>query len=127
MDRRKELKLEYKETFEPQAGVYQIKNTQNNKIFIGSTPNLKTLTGQRMQLMAGVYRNKGLQDDWNQFGEPAFTFEVLEVLRKKEDEIMDTKAALKKLEKKWLENLQPFGERGYNKAAPASVTPLTNV
>jgi len=44
MDRKKELKLKYKET-KPQAGVYQIKNTRNQKIFVGSTMNLKTLNG----------------------------------------------------------------------------------
>ena len=127
MDRRKALKMEYKETFTPSAGVYQIKNTQNNKVFIGSTPNLKTLTGQRLQLKAGVYRNKGLQEEWQQFGETAFSFEVLEVLKRKEDEVLDVKDALKKLEKKWLDVLQPFGERGYNKAITAYNKPMPKV
>lgn len=36
MDRKKELKQLYKET-KIEAGVYQIRNTVNNKVFIGST------------------------------------------------------------------------------------------
>jgi hypothetical protein len=39
---------------------------------------------------------------------------VLEVLKKKEDGFFDAKDSLKKLEAKWLDQLQPFGERGYN-------------
>ena len=39
MDKRRELKQQYKEIIHP-AGIYQIKNTANGKIFIGSSMNL---------------------------------------------------------------------------------------
>ena len=42
MERKKELKQQYKETA-IEAGIYQIKNTANNKVFVGSTKNFKTL------------------------------------------------------------------------------------
>ncbi len=106
MDRKKELKLLYKEK-EVQAGVYQIKNTQNQKVFVGSTPNLRTLNGRKFELKLGGHTNKDLQKDWNQFGEDAFVFEILEVLEEKEGEYFDVKDALKKLEDKWLEQLRP--------------------
>jgi hypothetical protein len=114
MERKEELKQLYKES-KTQAGVYQIKNTKNQKIFIGSTMNLKTLNGKRFELKMGSHKNKLLQNEWNEYGEDAFVFEVLEVLEKKETGYFDAKDELAKLEAKWLEKLQPYGERGYNR------------
>lgn len=98
-----------------EAGVYQIRNTANHKIFIGSTRNLKTLNGKRFALDQGTSMNKLLQEDWQKFGKDAFEFEVLEVLEKKESVYFNEKKALEKLEDKWLQELKPFGSRGYNK------------
>ncbi|WP_134703223.1 GIY-YIG nuclease family protein [Ammoniphilus sp. YIM 78166] len=114
MDRKKELKLQYRET-ETEAGVYQIKNTRNQKILIDSTTNFKTMNGKLLQLRLGSHLNRSLQEEWKQFGEEAFVFEVLEVLKKKEEGYFDAKDELKKLEQKWLDELQPYGERGYNR------------
>ena len=44
MDRKKELKQQFKEA-SVEAGVYQILNTVNNKVLVGSTLNLKTING----------------------------------------------------------------------------------
>ncbi|ERI09280.1 hypothetical protein HMPREF0083_02559 [Aneurinibacillus aneurinilyticus ATCC 12856] len=114
MDRKKELKQLYKET-KTQAGVYQIKNNKNQKIYIESSMNLKTINGKQFQLKMGSHTNKLLQKEWNEFGEEAFTFEVLETLKVKEDGYFDAKYELEKLEEKWLNKLQPFGEHGYNR------------
>ncbi len=115
VNRRDELKQQYKET-KTEAGVYQIKNIKNDKIFIGSTMNLKTINGKRFELRLGSHKNQMLQKDWNEFGEEAFVFEVLETLKIKEDGYFDAKYELEKLEEKWIDRLQPFGERGYNRA-----------
>ncbi|ABO50363.1 LuxR family transcriptional regulator [Desulforamulus reducens MI-1] len=114
MDRRKELKQQYKQ-MKTEGGVYQIKNTKNQKVLVIATPNLKTMIGRKVELRGGGHKNKQLQEDWNTFGEEAFVFEVLEVLEEKEEGFFDKADELKKLEKKWLEKLQPFGEHGYNK------------
>jgi hypothetical protein len=114
MDRKKELKQMYKET-PIEAGIYQIKNTSNQKVFVESTRNLKTITGKKFQLETGTNTNKQLQEEWKQYGKDAFTFEVLEVLKKKEEGYFDEKRELEKLEDKWLDELQPYGERGYNR------------
>jgi hypothetical protein len=113
MDRKKELKQLYKDT-EQTAGVFQIKNIQNHKIFIDGSLNLKSMNGQQFMLEAGNHSNKELQKEWLQFGKELFVFEILEVLEQKEGEEINPKDALKKLEEKWLGKLQPFGERGYN-------------
>ncbi|MGM0924435.1 MAG: GIY-YIG nuclease family protein [Bacillota bacterium] len=114
MDRKKELKQLYKES-KPEAGIYQIKNTKNGKLFIGSTLNLKTLNGKQFELETGSSTNKTLQNEWSTFGKEAFSIDVLEVLKRKEEGHFDVKHALKKLEEKWLNELKPYGEKGYNK------------
>ncbi|MGI2750880.1 GIY-YIG nuclease family protein [Bacillus cytotoxicus] len=115
MNRRAELKQLYKE-IEVEAGIYLITNTKNQKMCVESTMNLKMMNGRRFELNVGSHTNRVLQEEWKQYGEEAFTFEVLEVLQKKETESFHPKEELKKLEEKWLEQLQPFGERGYNRA-----------
>lgn len=112
-NKRKELIEEYKQ-IKTYMGVTQIKNKENGKIFIDSHPNLKnkwfTL---KMQLDAGRFANAELQSDWKELGEDAFEFEVLE--QKESDEMTDIRWEQKKILKPWLEKLQPYGDRGYNK------------
>lgn len=111
--RRKELMEQYKQ-IKTYMGVVKITNTANGKIFISAYPNLKNkwLT-IRSQLDMGMFVNSQLQRDWNELGEEAFTYEVLEEKEVKEDTY--TRWELKQMEKKWLEKLQPYGERGYNR------------
>ena len=113
LDRKKELKQLYKET-KTEAGIYQIKNIKNNKVLVVSTPNLKTINGKKMSMDLGSHINKRLQKELNEYGKDAFVFEILEVLEEKEDGYFDMKVELNKLEEKWLNKLQPYGERGYN-------------
>jgi hypothetical protein len=117
MDRKLELKRQYKET-KIEVGVYQIRNTKNEKILIESTPNLKTINGKLFGLERGSHTNKLLQSEIKEFGGEAFVIEVLEILDIPEDGYFDTKDALKKLKQKWLDKLQPYGERGYNTLKP---------
>jgi hypothetical protein len=113
MNKRKELLEEYKQ-IKTYMGVAQIKNQVNGKIFIDSYPNLKNkwLTLQ-MQLDMGRFANAELQKDWKELGADAFTYEVLE--QKDIDKVTDIRWERKQILKPWLEKLQPFGDRGYNK------------
>jgi hypothetical protein len=113
-DRRKELIKQFKET-KADAGVYQIRNLKNSKIYITSTPNLKTVNGARMILNSGTHKSRKLQEEWNKFGQSAFVFETLEILKEKEDGYFDKTFELKELEKKWLSKLQPYDDKGYNR------------
>lgn len=107
---KKELKRHYKE-MKKEGGVYQIKNKINNKILLLATANLKTVNGKLMQLRMGSYLNAELQKDWSHYGEESFTVEVLESISQQDDNF---KLKLEQLEEKWLEKLNPYGERGYN-------------
>ncbi|WP_445491647.1 GIY-YIG nuclease family protein [Niallia sp. 03133] len=113
MDRKKELKQLYKE-MPIEAGIYKIQNKQNGKVFIGSTRNTKTLNGVKFMLNKGGHTNKELAAEWKQYGEQAFTVEVIDTVKKKNDPYFNEKEELKKLEEKWLEELQPYGVRGYH-------------
>ncbi len=113
MDQRKELKRLYKET-PIIAGVFQILNKRNGKRFIASTRNMKTLNGLKFSLENGVYVVRELQADWNKYGADAFEITTLEQLKKKKEGYFDEKRELEKLEEKWLEHYQPYGEKGYN-------------
>jgi group I intron endonuclease len=111
---RKELNQEYMKHPKP-AGVFQIKNTANGKVLLGSSLNLEgPLNSHRFMLKIGSHRNKALQQDWNQYGEQNFVFEILETVTIKDDPNFNLRDELTLLEMIWLEKLQPFGEKGYN-------------
>lgn len=113
MDYKKELKLKAKEE-KTSYGIYQIKNRANGKMLIGSTRNFKTLNGIKFSLNNNVSTNKELQADWNEYGKEQFEFVELEVVDEKDWKGMSSKRILEKLLEKWLEELQPYGENGYN-------------
>lgn len=117
-NRRKELVEQYQE-IKIYMGVIQLTNTLNGKRYISSYPNLKNKWHTlQMQLDLGTYANPTLVADWKQFGQAAFVYEVLE--EKCTEDVNDVKWELKQMEKRWLEQLQPYGEKGYNRPARKS-------
>jgi len=114
MKTRHDVNREYKERKKP-AGVFQIKNTANGKVLLGSSLNLEgPLNGHKFMLKIGKHTNEILQKEWNEYGADKFVFEILEEVKVKDDENFNLKDELTLLEEIWLEKLQPFGERGYN-------------
>ncbi|MEJ2690439.1 MAG: GIY-YIG nuclease family protein, partial [Deltaproteobacteria bacterium] len=66
-------------------GIYRIKIILKDKIYIGIDTDLPAkINRHKAELKFGSHRNKELQQAWNKFGEPAFDFEVLDVLDPKE-------------------------------------------
>jgi len=115
LSRKEELKKAYKER-EPEMGIFQIRNIKNGKVFIGSSQNLPGMYNRySFQLKRGCHRNRDLQNDWNEYGEDSFVFETLDTLKAKTDPGWKPEADLDMLCELWLEKIQPFGERGYNK------------
>ena len=113
---RKEITREYKERQHP-VGVFRVLNTVNGKSFIGTSVNLPAmLNRQKAQLAMKGHPNRELQSDWNELGEESFIFEVLDTLtRPAEAPNYDPADDLKSLQALWMEKLQPFDEKGYNK------------
>jgi len=118
---KKELKNQYKQTLQP-MGIYQIKNLINGKIFIGCTKNLQgKINSYKFQLKQGCHMNRELQKDYIHFGEENFSFEVLDYLEPQEDPKYDYSEDLIVLEEIWIEKLQPFDDKGYNKNSKSTL------
>ena len=110
---KKAAKAAYKDSPRP-MGVFQIRNIVNNKVFVGSSVDLRAIFNRiRFQLCGGVHPVRELCSDWRHFGTAKFEFEVLEELVQDLAD-HDYTADLEALEDLWLEKLVPYGDRGYN-------------
>ncbi len=107
-------KLEYKLSHRP-MGVFQIRNTTNDKVFVDSSLNVPgKINRHKFALNAGLHQNKALQAAWIELGESGFEFETLEPVEPRDDQNYDYAADLVVLEDLWIEKLEPYGEKGYN-------------
>jgi len=114
MTDRKALLQAYKEK-KLRAGIYQLRNLRNGKVLVGSTTTLDTIWNSiHGQLKAGSHMAADLQVDWNAMGADAFAFEVLAEHEPAPDSPRDLRSELKDLEKMFLEEIKPYGDRGYN-------------
>jgi predicted nucleotidyltransferase len=111
--KRKELLEQFKQ-IKTYMGVVKITNKVNGKIYVVSYPNLKNKwLSIQGQLNSKMHINSSLQQDWNDLGPQSFDYEVLE--EKSTEDISDVAWEHKQMEKVWLNKLQPYGDRGYNK------------
>lgn len=114
MKTKKELKEQYKQQ-KFRIGVFQIKNTGNGKILIGSSTDLIAIWNRlRFQLNNGLHSNDALQADWTRQGEAAFVYEILGEIKHDDEPAAGYKREAAQLEQLFIEELQPFGENGYN-------------
>lgn len=61
------------------SGVYEIRNTTNNKRYIGSSKDLaERFRRHKRDLRRGKHHSRYLQRAWNKYGEEAFVFNLLE-------------------------------------------------
>lgn len=97
------------------SGIYLIYNTQNSKVYVGSSRNIKRRWNQhRADLRGNRHPSYFLQRDWNKHGEEAFEFHVIELVTKPE--------MLLAREQVHLDTLQAWkDEYGYNSAKTVKV------
>lgn len=113
-NRRKELKKAAKEAI-PEMGVFQIKNTVNGRIMIGSSMNLAGSGNSfSCKLEFFSHHNDLLKADLANCGQDAFVFEILETIDTDKIEKANRPSAVQELEKKWKSKLMPYGDKGYN-------------
>ncbi|NLI92692.1 MAG: GIY-YIG nuclease family protein [Peptococcaceae bacterium] len=115
-EKRSKIKSEYKQTIRP-MGVYCLKNKKNNKVFIGSSLSLHQAYSRLYFILEqGAYMNRELQKDWKEYGADSFVFEILDELKPVDaDPQKDYADDVKALMELWLDKIQPYGEKGYNK------------
>lgn len=106
MDRKKELKLQYKQ-MKLSMGIFMIRSKAENKCYIEATQDLKgRMNSGRFKLAAGGHPNRELQKEWNDYGEENFTIEILEYLDYDKDELKtDYTEDLALLQMAWEEKL----------------------
>lgn len=95
-------------------GIYLIKNTVNNKGYVGSSKNIKNRLSRHhlFRLRHNAHWNPHLQSAWNTYGEAVFKFEVLE--------IVSETAELVSREQYWMDQLKVVNPSfGYNLAPKA--------
>jgi len=114
MDRRKELKEQYKQ-MKPDMGIFIIHSNFNNKCYIEGTQDLKSkINRTKFQLEFGSFSNKELQKEWKEHGEASFTIDVLENLKYDKDESKtDYSEDLALLQMIWEEKLSQKGMEFY--------------
>lgn len=83
------------------SGVYSITNTATGEQYVGMARRIAARWVSHVSMLRrGKHHCKRLQTAWNEHGEQAFTFAVLE-------QMPDDSKALKAAERAWIEELQP--------------------
>lgn len=93
--------------------IYKITNTINNKVYIGSTKNIKQRFNEHLTKLSGNYHtNKHLQSAYNKYGGDKFTFETLREVQE---------SILRKVEQLYINKYTALNPKyGYNKAVVVS-------
>jgi len=109
------LKRRYLET-KTRAGVYAIKNQVNGRVLIsGSTNAQAAINRQRFELKMGKHSIKSLRADWAEFGADAFVFEVLDMVKHRDDPGFNLADELNELVGLWQEEVDCPDELNYRK------------
>lgn len=117
MKSNKQLKEEYK-LYKSPKGIFQIKNLNDGKIFIGSSNDLRAIWNRHQaQLNFGSHPNVALQKDWKELGADNFEYSIIARIEEKDGKELNINKELKELEALYLDELQPYDENGYNKRA----------
>jgi hypothetical protein len=77
---KKEAIRKFKEQ-KPLLGAYAVRCTASGRVWVGASRNLDaTKNGCWFSLRSGGHIEKSLQKEWNEHGEAAFQYEILEML-----------------------------------------------
>jgi hypothetical protein len=89
----------------PLLGAYAVRCTLSGRVWVGASRNLDaTKNGCWFTLRSGSHIEKSLQQEWNEHGEPAFQYEILETLDSDLHALAITDL-LKETRQRWVEQL----------------------
>ena len=116
MDRKKELKMQYKQMKHP-MGIFTVRFKDANKYYIEATQNLTgAINAAKFKLGAGAHPCRELQKDWKTHSETNFIIEILENLEYDKDESKtDYSEDLALLKLIWEERLNQDHWKQYDK------------
>ena len=98
-----------------QGGVYKIECRENGRIYIGASLCISARWKEhRYHFRLGRHASRSMQADWDRYGPDAFVFSVLAYEADPD--------ARRVLEQRYLDEFQPFGERGYNACSEVGTT-----
>lgn len=103
------------------SGIYRITNIINNKIYIGSSSNLKSRKYVHFNnLSKNKHPNNSLQSDYNKYGKDNFKWEIIEYVEKIEDKYL-LRDILVNREQYWMDSYECYNkEKGYNLSPSAN-------
>lgn len=115
---RRELLRQYKQS-RPLAGVFRLTNLVTGRVFVGGSLQLDgAMNRMRFELKMRSHRNHLLQQDWIAHGAEAFSFEVLDQLKERDDPLFDYAGELASMLALWREEIPCHGNSGYNGGLP---------
>jgi hypothetical protein len=87
-----------RDTFPP-MGIYAIRDRASGHLLLGASRNVHAaLNRARFELRMGKHADRVLQAEWNRSGVDELAFEVLELVKEREDADFDYAGELKALE-----------------------------
>lgn len=90
----------------PTPGVYVIRNTLNQHLYVGSSENIdRRIRAHKKLLERGCHHSLRLQRAWSAYGASAFEFKILELVES---------SRLIAREQHFIDALGAFGKHGYN-------------
>lgn len=102
---RRALSRAYKEAFPP-MGVYVVRCGAAGILRLGARSNVDAaLNRMRFDLARGTHRDKALQQAWLRHGPAAFTFEIIDRVKQRDDPAFDHNAELQALLALWEQEL----------------------
>lgn len=107
--RRRALSRQARDAFPP-MGVYAIRNLATGQVQVAASRNVPgAINRAKFELQWGRHRDVALQRAWSAQGEQGVRFEVLEMVRERDDAAFDEAAELDTLLQLWSEELGTSG------------------
>ncbi|MGQ8704950.1 GIY-YIG nuclease family protein [Serratia sp. TSA_198.1] len=108
------LKRQYLDT-KTRAGVYAIRNKITGRVLVAGSANVQgTLNRHLFELRYAQHRNLRLAQDWVEYGESNFLFEVLDRVKASEDPAFDAARELEILVSLWRQEIRSPDQLSYD-------------
>ncbi len=102
---RSELKKQYRET-PPPMGVYALRSLSSGRVIVEASMNVHAAMNRaRFELDHNTHRDRQLQQEWQVAGADSFRFDIIDLVKPREDPAFDPKAELAGLLAMWREEL----------------------